>query len=1120
MLVDGQNVNEVASVSGTSIASLTTKEYNIEWYPTQTGNFRLFGQVVFTLDEDNTDDNTPLFDIDIQAEGSGFAYMGDKDSPYYYRMPFVYFWSTGVAQTIYLEEEIKTHGLITHVRYNVRSRGDVPSDTPLKLYMATTSKNVFNSNSDWIAYDEFTLVFEGSLDLRVSGQYEVLIELDRPFSYFGGNLVIMGHRPLDEFHDFYHNQNRFQTTELFNERRSLMVYRDVVEFDLNNLPAATHESNGSWTNKIVNVGLTFIVERFGSLAGIVSDDQGHPLSGVQLGIEGTNWAIYSNEEGYYIFDFLPVGEVVVTASRHGFDDFKSDIIIISLDHYETFDFSMVPILTVNVSGKVLASDTGSGLVGAQITLDGYGTFTGITTDADGTFTIPGVFVSNTYTLTIEKSGYFPYVNDSIEVGHTNLYLEDITLDERATRPINVVAVATDEEITLTWDEPSDGKVWMSHARSDNLNMGIGGETITYIGAHRFSENQIYSLGVAGSMLERVAFFVFQSANFTIQIYSGGTGFPLNPGELIYSEDLPQVRINSWNEITLQTPVFIPFTGELWIALRVTTQGQYPLSVEHGPQFDGFGNVIFWGDEWSTLYQLNPTLTYNWMIKGYAVEGGTMVNLSSAPFEPFVPYLCNSQFLRREENTDRTLSSIPMGSNEQIETNIAFNEANDIVPTTNLIINNTDRVLLGYNIYRADVNTIMDIETWESIERGVTQTTITDKGWGGLSQGVYRYIVQAVYSNDNLSLPAFSNIVAKDMTAKVTIRLESEEGEPINNAIIRLIHNHYLDPAYSHLFITYTNEVVLPEVWLGSYTLSITAPAFEPYSVSNLLIITNEFTHIAKLKASEVLLVEDFDGEVFPPLGWTMIDHDGDGHNWMRRSLQPHSGEFAAISLSFINPNIELTPNNWLITPAIPLPSDAEKIDLSFFIATQDIRHPAETYSVAISVNRPVVDDFDIIHTRTLDATHVEWFEEKLDLTSYAGNTVYIAFVHRTAVSQFIFKLDTIKMTYGKDVDEDDIVETPRLTSLHANFPNPFNPSTVISFQLSVSSCPFVQIEVFNIRGQRVRTLLDGSLEFGAGRHSVEWNGTDDGGRTVSSGVYFYRMSAGEYVSVRRMLLMK
>jgi len=89
--------------------------------------------------------------------------------------------------------------------------------------------------------------------------------------------------------------------------------------------------------------------------------------------------------------------------------------------------------------------------------------------------------------------------------------------------------------------------------------------------------------------------------------------------------------------------------------------------------------------------------------------------------------------------------------------------------------------------------------------------------------------------------------------------------------------------------------------------------------------------------------------------------------------------------------------------------------------------------------------------------------------------------------------------------------------LLGNYPNPFNPSTTISFSLGNEG--FVALDVYNVRGQRVRSLVRGV--YGAGVHKVVWNGVSDDGRSVGSGVYFYRMvSGGQYVGVKKMLLIK
>lgn len=86
----------------------------------------------------------------------------------------------------------------------------------------------------------------------------------------------------------------------------------------------------------------------------------------------------------------------------------------------------------------------------------------------------------------------------------------------------------------------------------------------------------------------------------------------------------------------------------------------------------------------------------------------------------------------------------------------------------------------------------------------------------------------------------------------------------------------------------------------------------------------------------------------------------------------------------------------------------------------------------------------------------------------------------------------------------------------SNYPNPFNPSTTISFSLAQESD--VELSVFNITGQRVKTLLNGMRE--TGEHSVIWDGRDESGQTVSSGIYFYRIKTDEFSKTRKMLMMK
>lgn len=98
-----------------------------------------------------------------------------------------------------------------------------------------------------------------------------------------------------------------------------------------------------------------------------------------------------------------------------------------------------------------------------------------------------------------------------------------------------------------------------------------------------------------------------------------------------------------------------------------------------------------------------------------------------------------------------------------------------------------------------------------------------------------------------------------------------------------------------------------------------------------------------------------------------------------------------------------------------------------------------------------------------------------------------------------------------DVD-DDPFGLPHRFALHQNYPNPFNPSTTIEFDLARRSD--VRLEVFNVLGRRVNTLIDGNLP--AGNHRSEFAGDN----TLASGVYFYRLEAGDEVATRKMVLLR
>ena len=102
-------------------------------------------------------------------------------------------------------------------------------------------------------------------------------------------------------------------------------------------------------------------------------------------------------------------------------------------------------------------------------------------------------------------------------------------------------------------------------------------------------------------------------------------------------------------------------------------------------------------------------------------------------------------------------------------------------------------------------------------------------------------------------------------------------------------------------------------------------------------------------------------------------------------------------------------------------------------------------------------------------------------------------------------------------DADDNL-VPLITELSGNQPNPFNPTTTISFSLTTEYNVNTEILIYNMRGQKVNQLINEQLP--TGRYSVVWNGKDDNGKQVASGIYFYRMITKDYSSTKKMILLK
>lgn len=147
-------------------------------------------------------------------------------------------------------------------------------------------------------------------------------------------------------------------------------------------------------------------------------------------------------------------------------------------------------------------------------------------------------------------------------------------------------------------------------------------------------------------------------------------------------------------------------------------------------------------------------------------------------------------------------------------------------------------------------------------------------------------------------------------------------------------------------------------------------------------------------------------------------------------------------------------------------------------------------------------------------------EEKmfsLNATLVADNQIMYTWVREPTTNIFtIFRSIQAQMFDFTTVDNDNNDSEPLTLNLLQNYPNPFNPETTIAFNVPTSG--LVKLEVYNLKGQKVKTLINDNLI--SGNHSIVWNGRDNDNKQVASGVYFYRLKSGGNSQTNKMILMK
>ncbi len=152
-----------------------------------------------------------------------------------------------------------------------------------------------------------------------------------------------------------------------------------------------------------------------------------------------------------------------------------------------------------------------------------------------------------------------------------------------------------------------------------------------------------------------------------------------------------------------------------------------------------------------------------------------------------------------------------------------------------------------------------------------------------------------------------------------------------------------------------------------------------------------------------------------------------------------------------------------------------------------------------------LSDESLLHLFRYDDAAFEW-QAQNDILDVTENTVFVAGV--TEFSTWAFT-GSASVTDSED-------HSPTASVLYQNYPNPFNPVTQIQYSLKESG--HVRLAVYDVTGRSVAILVNEVQE--SGNRTVTWNGQDQAGRQVASGMYFYQLIAGEYTSTKKMILLR
>lgn len=589
------------------------------------------------------------------------------------RLPDVYS-RYSVYQTIFTPADLNyVSGDITKLVFKSSSYNGT-GNMPAAIYITPTDLEEFSeTEKQWAPISASDRVFNGTIAFKggVDGTAvnDVIVELDSPYAYNGGNFVVTyvkNDAPTGAFAD------RYLTADLKGAKKTFTT-STYDPINIENLPHSTY------SDKVLTEvpSVRFIVETRGmaTLSGTVRNTaDNRPVANAEIAVAGVDGMVAtSGSDGAFLFKFIPVSATALNVSAVGYQDIT---IPISLTEgvSSTVEVKMTETANYTLKGKVITNDTGKPASGASVSLGGYSSASAVVGD-DGLFVIEHVYSGKDYTLSVSYPTYDTYTVAVNNTSEEEVTLADIVLSRSLIPPFALDAdIAEDGSCaSLEWRFPTDRDVesgWKAIGDPSEFNYTGG----SYYSAdfnigHYFSVENLKNLKMAGLSVDSIRVYIKrQPGSFYAKVWQGDRN---NPIELA-SQEIPVELIpadGGWVTVKLDNPVELREGKDYIIGANAVLEATSSdvFGQAKGSYISG-GNNIKWGE---SPYDSNGYST--WCVMAYCNVPGTDADIVGNADVPECEYnvyrkesrdaewtLLNNAPLRQTEFTDNGWVAIPAG----------------------------------------------------------------------------------------------------------------------------------------------------------------------------------------------------------------------------------------------------------------------------------------------------------------------------------------------------------------------------------------------------------------------------------------------------------------------------